>query len=304
MEKDIIRTIKYFHLFSYSPTFNEIYIFLSSKTNKKILKEHINKLIFDKVITLRKGKYTGGEYNKGKLEIRISKFETSLKKLNNWRFRAYIKLISLFPQIKLVGLSGSISMMNAKEDDDFDLFIITAKSRIFTSRLIALVLAQSLGLRRSRDSESLFSHGDYKNKVCLNLFFDETKLNIPNFKKNYYIAHEIIQMKPLINKNNTHEIFLYSNRWVCDIFPNSRPQRHPGTNVVSDRIYGRMLGMKLASATFDVASDFIELISKKFQLSIINRHKTKELITNKQLWFFPEDFENKLPKFARKKHNA
>ena len=58
--------------------------------------------------------------------------------------------------------------------------------------------------------------------------------------------------------------------------------------------------MKLASATFDAASDFIELISKKLQLSIINRHKTNEIITNKQLWFFPEDFENKLPKWARK----
>ena len=293
MEKDIIRTIKYFHLFSYSPTFNEIYIFLSSKTNKKILKEHINKLIFDKVITLRKGKYTGGEYNKGKLEIRISKFETSLKKLNNWRFRAYIKLISLFPQIKLVGLSGSISMMNAKEDDDFDLFIITAKSRIFTSRLIALVLAQLLGLRRSRDSESLLSHGDYKNKVCLNLFFDESDLNIPESKKNYYVAHEVIQVKPLVNKNNVYELFLYSNKWVYDIFPNAQPQFHQ-TLQNDKRSVSRM--------TF--VGNYIELILKKVQKSIINRHKTTEIITDTQLWFFPEDFEEKLPKFARKKHNA
>ena len=184
-------------------------------------------------------------------------------------------------------------MMNAKEDDDFDLFIITAKSRIFTSRLIALVLAQSLGLRRSRDSESLLSHGDYKNKVCLNLFFDESDLNIPESKKNYYVAHEVIQVKPLVSKNNVYELFLYSNKWVYDIFPNAQPQFHQ-----------TLQNDKRSKSRMTFVGNYIELILKKVQKSIINRHKTTEIITDTQLWFFPEDFEEKLPKFARKKHNA
>ena len=327
MQKAILRAFEYFNFFLYPISFEEIYQYLEIKISKKRLKQELKQLITEKTVFYRHGLYTLGEYSKNKVKSQKSKVKSSQEKLNNWRFRAYIKLISLFPQIKLVGLSGSISMMNAKENDDIDLFIITAKNRLFTSRLIALVLVQSLGLRRSRDLVSSLSS---KNKVCLNLFFDETKLNIPNFKKNYYVAHEIIQMKPLINKNNIYELFLYSNRWVCDIFPNSRPQRHPHDpqrhphdpqrhpHEDGDPEHGFPIrsGMtpQLSSPSSQLsspwkrgssrASDFIELILKKIQLSVINRHKTNELITNKQLWFFPDDFENRLPKFARKKYNA
>jgi len=316
MEKDIIRTIKYFNTFSYSPDINELFLFLNTKTDKKKLHKVLKTLIFNKKIVKKGNLYTRGEYNKGKLEIRNSKFEITQKKLNNWKFRAYIKLISLFPQIKLVGLSGSISMMNAKEDDDFDLFIITAKNRIFTSRLIALALAQSLGLRRSRDSESLFSQRDYKNKVCLNLFFDETKLNIPNFKKNYYIAHEIIQMKPIFDRKDTYARFLNANTWVFRIFPNARaldtqflsrkgalPRFLEGPNsqkLVSSRPRRNVI-LNPDSIGGTLIEDLIENILKRVQIFLINRHRTTEIVTNKQLWFFPEDFEEKLPKFARKR---
>ena len=326
MQKAILRAFEYFNIFFYPISFEELYQYLGIKISKKRLKLELKQLITKKAVFYRHGLYTLGEYSKGKLEIpasrgeRNSKFEISQEKLNNWRFRAYLKLISLFPQIKLVGLSGSISMMNAKENDDIDLFIITAKNRLFTGRFIAMVLAQLTGLRRRRQLAKLDT---VSNKVCLNLFFDETKLNIPKFKKNYYIAHEIIQMKPLINKNNVYELFLYSNRWVCDIFPNSRPQRHPHDpqrhpHEDGDPEHGFPIrsGMtpQLSSPSSQLsspwkrgssrASDFIELILKKIQLSVINRHKTNELITNKQLWFFPDDFENRLPKFARKKYNA
>ena len=41
-------------------------------------------------------------------------------------------------------------MMNADEHDDIDLFIIASKNRLFTGRLIALILAQAIGLRKIR----------------------------------------------------------------------------------------------------------------------------------------------------------
>ena len=43
----------------------------------------------------------------------LKKQKLSQSKLNSPKFKLYIKLLALFPQIKLVGLSGSISMMNA-----------------------------------------------------------------------------------------------------------------------------------------------------------------------------------------------
>ena len=175
-------------------------------------------------------------------------------------------------------------MNNASNKDDIDLFIIASTNRIWTTRLVCLITATLFGIKRSRLEKNV------SDKVCLNLFFDEKNIEMPNFKRNYYIAHEIIQLKPLINKDYTYEMFLYRNRWVCDIFPNvefptSLPIRHREAS---------RLGM-----TYIL--DFIENFLKKVQLYLINKHKTKEIITDTQLWFFPEDFEDKLPEFARKK---
>src|SRR3990167_2029697 len=285
MQKEILRVFEYFYFFSYPINFKTIKKYLGVKVNDKKLKKEVERLVKLKKITFKRNLYTLGEYNKSNLEIRNSKFEISQKKLNNLRFRAYLKLISMFPQIQLIGLSGSAAMNNAKENDDIDLFIIASVTRIWTTRLICLIIATFFGFKRSRLEKNV------SNKVCLNLFFDKKNIEIPNFKRNYYIAHEIIQLKPLINKNYMYEIFLYRNRWVCDIFPNVE---FPTSLPIRHREASRL------GRTFTL--DFIENFLKKIQLYLINKHKTKEIITDTQLWFFPDDFEEKLPEFARKKH--
>src|SRR3990167_4476465 len=129
MQKEILRVFEYFYFFSYPINFKTIKKYLGVKVNDKKLKKEIERLVRLKKITFKRNLYTLGEYNKSKLEIpasrgeRNSKFEISKKKLNNLRFRSYLKLISMFPQIQLVGLSGSAAMNNAKENDDIDLFI-------------------------------------------------------------------------------------------------------------------------------------------------------------------------------------
>jgi len=274
MEKKIISVLKYFSFFAYQPTLEEIHTFLPVKIDK-------NKL-----------KYTPPQYSIRKIKDQKSKIKNSKKKLNSWRFRTYIKLISLFPQIKLVGLSGSISMMNAKEDDDIDLFIITAKNRLFAGRLIALVLAQLLGLRRSRDSATQISH---KNKVCLNLFFDESNLKVPKFKQTEFVGHEVLQMKPIMIKGDIYERFLKANLWVQAIFPNS-------TWIISkikdqrSKTSSKLKSLKF-KPVFDICAltfDLFERLAKNFQLTSINRHRTTEIITSTQLWFHPDDFEKKI----------
>ncbi|MEK7597724.1 MAG: hypothetical protein AAB441_03725 [Patescibacteria group bacterium] len=283
INKEILKTIKYFSFFAYHPTLDEIYTFLSVKIDK-------NKL-----------KYTPPQYSIGGKKLNI-KYQISKKKLKNWRFKIYTKLLSLAPQIKLVGLSGSISMMNAGEDDDIDLFIITAKNRLFTGRLIALVLAQILGLRRSRDSAKQFFH---KNKVCLNLFFDESNLKVPKFKQTEFVGHEVLQMKPIIVKGNVYEKFLSVNDWVFKLFPNATPvipakagiqAKYSFYNVIIDWIPSYE-GMTHLFGTWNLGfriSNKIESILKNLQLTLINRHRTTEIITPTQLWFHPDDFEKKI----------
>src|SRR3990167_257371 len=169
MQKEILRVFEYFYFFSYPINFKTIKKYLGVKINDKRLKKEVNRLVKLKKITFKRNLYTLGEYNKGKLEI-------TQKKLNNFRFRSYLKLISMFPQIKLVGLSGSAAMNNAKPTDDIDLFIISSTNRIWIARLVCLVIASFIGIKRSRIEK------DASNKVCLNLFFDEKNIKTPDFK--------------------------------------------------------------------------------------------------------------------------
>lgn len=300
-EKEISGVLRYFSFFDYPPTLEEIHTFLPIKTTKEKLKKELERLVKKKIIKNCKleiensSRYTLPEYSKNrsyKLGVMSYKgrFKISQKKLQNWRFRVYIKLLSFFPQIKLIGLSGSIAMMNAEEKDDIDLFIITARNRLWTGRMIALLIAQLLGIRRKRiyyprrPSQIL-----YKDKLCLNLFFDESSLTVPKHKQTEYVAHEVLQMKPPINKGKTYERFLAANRWVLKIFPNAHQIfNYPQTNffeIFRGKQFSKFIG------------DVLENTLKKLELTIIKQHQTNEIVTHTQLWFFPEDFEHKITKF-------
>jgi hypothetical protein len=303
MDKKLASIIKYFAVFDYFPSLADVYTFFPEKISKKKLKNIIeakkNTPLEYRVLS-QKSKIKNQKFNskvKSNNETMkqwnnlIKKKQISKTKLNSWKFKLYIKFLALFPQIKLVGLSGSIAMMNAAVDDDIDLFIITAKNRLFTGRFLATTIAFIMGLKRGIGQEKA------PNKVCLNLFFDEANLKVPKSKETEFVAHEILQMKPIISKGNVYERFLKANLWVQDIFPNSswmiskiKDQRSKTNSKFKSLIF--KLGFDICAFIFDL----FEKIVKKIQLSLINRHRTTELISNSQLWFHPVDFGKKIKK--------
>ena len=277
-EAIVLETIRYFSFFKFAPDFGEIYTFLKKKSSKSGLASILENMAKKKVIKRSQNGdlYTLPQYA-NRLKIYDLRFKNSKEKID--KIKPYIKLLSFFPQIKLVGLSGTVAMMNAYENDDIDLFTITARNRLFTGRIIALVLSQILGLRRTRTANY------FKNKVCLNLFFDESDLRIPKYKQTEYVSHEVLQMKPLINKNNTYERFLDKNKWVYNFFPNAK----------------KLKTQKIDENNSNFLENLVENLLKKLQLISIKQHQTSEIVTDTQLWFFPEDFEKKMPLTEQKK---
>jgi len=317
MKRAILKAVKYFSCFQYPPTFEEIRMFYPKKTSKKRFQKEIDKLVEKKDLVkfdlhcssalcymLHEVRYTLGEY---RIKIRNSEFriQNSLKKIKKIQF--YLKLLSFFPQIKLVGLSGTVAMMNAKENDDIDLFIITTKNRLWTGRLIALLIASILRIRRKSDDRKWkmedrnlkIEDRKWKDKVCLNLFFDEKKMEVPDRKKTEYVAHEILQMKPLINRGDTYQRFLRANKWIYKVYPNAiNPEfriQNSELNLESriETLNSKsILNSKLLILNY--LSNKIEVFLKNLQLKFIKRHQTNEMVTDSQLWFFPKDFEAKI----------
>ena len=271
MEKNVLSTIRYFIFFQYPPHFSEIQRFFPKRISEKTLQKELQGLIKMNRLVEKHNRYTPPEY-KTLFQKQRSSLQLTRCKLD--MVEPYLRLLSLFPQIKLVGLSGSVAMMNAKEDDDIDLFVITAKNRLWTGRFIANIVAFFHGLKRQRALVQA------KNKVCLNLFFDEGNLSIAVKKQTKFVAHEILQMKPIINKDEAYKGFLEANKWVFKLFPNVPRSREVQSRKKSVSSLGNL----------------VESLVKKFQLYFIRKHQTTEIITDTQLWFFPEDFEKKLPK--------
>ncbi len=223
-------------------------------------------------------RYTLGEYSiKSALIAQRSEIASDKVK----KVKLYVWFLSRFPQIRLVGLSGSVAMGSASKNDDIDVFIITAKRRLWTARIISIVLAKIFGIHRSYQAHHV---GD---KVCLNLFFDEGDISVPRYKRSEYVAHEVLQMKPLVSKDSVYMSYLYANRWVFDIFPNAK-----------NALYLKKPNSLKKRLNFLLVGDLVEVIYLKFQLWLINKRRTTEIISKTQLWFFPHDFEDRLPKLT------
>ncbi len=284
----VLDVIEYFSVFQYPVTVDEIHTYYPVKTTKKTLNSLLIQMVESKLL-IKDAYYTLPPHSifmrkRGKRAI-IAR--DKLKKV-----ALFTRIVSATPIIKLIGLSGSMAMNNAENDDDVDLFIITAKNRLFTARFIALLLTQILGKRRQRGGKTI------RDRLCLNLFFDEVALKIPNSKKNKYIAHEVVQMVPLIMREGVYGRFIKANRWVFNYFPNARESLE--FRVKNSEFIKPILNSKLIHNSkfiiLNYLGDLSEIILKYLQLSLINSHRTTELITDHQLWFFPDDYEKKLDK--------
>jgi len=189
------------------------------------------------------------------------------------KVKPYIILLRKIPFVRMVTITGSASMDNCKKNDDIDLLIITKSKSLWMTRFFCVVLAKIMRL-----------YGKY---VCLNMFFDESDLIIPKQKQTIYIGHELLQMKPVINKNNTYERMILDNKWIYSLFPNTRSKSQNSKVKYQISFVARfMLHVK----------QLIDNIFRTLQLPLIRKNKTALLITPTQLWLFRRDFEKKLRK--------
>jgi len=267
MKTKLQTVLKYFHHFGYKPSFEEIYTFFPMKISKIKLQSHLNST----------HKHTLGGYGIGsKVEGRKSK--VALNKIA--RAQKYINFISKFPQIRLIGLSGSVAMLNAKKNDDVDIFIIGANNRLWTARFMSNVAAWLFGLKRKRGASVA------QDKVCLNLFFSESSLKIDKKLQTEYMAHEVLQMIPIMDKNQTYRRFLYENGWISRIFPNVHLKRYfPSTEqLVNCR------SIKETSFSLGVIGYGMEQLLKFVQLMYMSEPKGDERIEKGKLWFHPRDY--------------
>lgn len=195
--------------------------------------------------------------------------------------RRIAEKLSVIPTIIFIGISGSVAANNAAEKDDIDFFVITKRDTLFITRFFITIFLEMMHVRRRR----FMDHSP--DKICVNLLLDESAMRWDEKARSVYTAREIVQIVPLIERNNCYRRFLACNDWVSAYMPNAIKSIHD-RGVASPR--NGIMTKILRAIPFSL----LEPISRYSQLRYMKRHRTREIIRNNYLGFHPVDYGMKV----------
>lgn len=186
-------------------------------------------------------------------------------------------LITKIPTVRLVAVTGALAMKNATAESDIDLMIITKANSLWLTRLVTLVILMILRIPFRRTSRR-----DERDKLCLNIWLDETALEWEKKDRNIYTAHEIAQIMPLVNKDDVYGRFLVKNKWILDYWPKA-------VKLPQDT---RILGYKdiRNKKTRNILVSSIEYLAFCLQYVYMKSKITREVVTPHKALFHPNDW--------------
>jgi hypothetical protein len=204
LETGILRALLYFDIFDYPLTASEIADFSPLPVTGNLTLS-LDSLVERKVI------YRFDNFYSPRNTPHLIPRRTSGNRLADRQLRIarrISKYIAMFPFVRSVLLSGSISKGYMDERSDIDYFIITEPSRLWIVRT-AMALFRRVFLLNSRKY------------FCTNYFIDSDSLEIT--EKNIFTAIEIATLKPMFGAKVIHD-FQSINNWCKGYLPNHQPQ--------------------------------------------------------------------------------
>lgn len=267
MKSEILHVLSYFDFFDYAPTFEEIYVSLRVKSSIHTLEIELEKLVRRQVIQVDEKRYA-----MNKETILVCKKKRKYSQKLKQSFEDLYSIFTYFPCIQFIGISGSLSMLDAESGDDIDLFVVTSQNTIWLSRFYILLITRIMAIMGNSVAKQL----------CWNIFIEEQNLTLPMNKQNEYTAHELLQLKTVYDSSDISQKLIGKNRWVLKILPNVQINSR---NVENDY---RLLNSSKAFT-------YVDRFFRYFQLRWLNKKGYKAVEYPSQVWFIQNDFEKKIP---------
>lgn len=251
--KSILSTLVYFNIFNHPLTASEISEFAHHlPNNPQTLKNDLEFLVEQELIYNHKGYYLiNDEFE----NVERRKSGSSMAEKTWPKAFSQSVLISKFPYVRSVVISGSLSKGFMDENSDIDFLIITEPGRLWITRsLLALY-------------KKLFLFNSHK-YFCVNYFLDTNNLTLPD--KNIFIATELMFAVPVYNPD-VHRNFLESNKWAMKYYPSKKmdipfdPEKFPPPPVskkIAEKILGGWPGKMLDKLLMKITIGFWQ---KKFR---------------------------------------
>ncbi|WP_293896004.1 nucleotidyltransferase domain-containing protein [Flavobacterium sp.] len=239
---ETLKTILYFSIFRYPLKIEEIhsytnYIHLSETENE------LQHLIAEKILSKVDEFYVYGS----DLDSVTKRLRGNLR-AKKALVKAYqkSKLISKFPYVEAVGISGSLSKGYYDEESDIDFFVITKPNKLWICRTLLMLYKKIFLL----DSRKYF---------CVNYFVSSNQMEIE--EKNRFTATELKTLIPMHGKT-IFEQFYNSNKWVNEYFSKFEPQ----INTVSDTpktFFSRLIELTFNTKIGSVSDSVFKVITLK-----------------------------------------
>ena len=254
----IYNTLSYSAVFNYPLSFHQLctYLICGDKVKATELKNELNRLVKQKVVRFGTNRYYLTHIKPANWYERANNTKKVLAE-NDYIF----KILGLVPWIKFLGITGTVAAYNVSKADDIDVFIITQARRVWITRFFVVLILKVLGKYRTDTTP--------EGKICPNIFVDESNLEWDEKARNLYIAHEILKMIPVINRNDMYFKFIRKNNWVFKHL--NRVSMH-GNDHESKKVKESLV-------------DLIENILMKCQIWYMRGKKTNE-ITSKNFIHF------------------
>lgn len=281
LAKNIIKTLAYYDIFSYPLRADEVYQNLPVNHCSSVEVENELKHLCQKNLLFRINDFYLLHNSQELVKRRIEGNKLCNRRLKS-AFRMS-KLISKFPFVRAILLSGSISKGFMEKDSDVDYFIITEPGRLWITKLF-LTLFKKVILLNSR------------RVFCINYYIDYEHLEID--EKNVFTATEIVTLIPVFGKKYYDE-FYEKNFWVKNYFPNF-PKRNnemidkdSGSRIkkIFERIFENRFGDWLDDFAMNL---FSKTIKRKFRYFDKNDFALAFKTTKCESKYHPKFFQKKV----------
>ena len=282
IQKAIINVLQYFDFFNHSLYLAEIHRYLNIKTSQKEVLNNLGEMTRSNLILNRDDLWA---LKNEAIDIRLNNLKRNSRLLRISKRMG--SLISNFPFVKGVYLSGSLSKLGANnDDDDIDYFIITKNNRAWSARLFLTVFKKIFLLNNKR-------------YFCTNFFIDENHLELN--KKNIYTAVESASLMILHNKGLLGK-FYEKNTFIQDYFPNFIPEKAYTFNSSTFSIWRLYDALSLSGTRNEVTDNFIgnwiekkaqDIFKKKFYKNFRGENSDSE-ISEHTSGFWPDSIQNRV----------
>ncbi|MBU4284788.1 nucleotidyltransferase domain-containing protein [Patescibacteria group bacterium] len=305
LEKSIITTITYYDVLDYPLTGFEVFKYLINPLHIVELLgvvsdteiEPIGKIELIDVLEVLKNRNlsfyieekNGFYFLKGNGEIIKIRIERQKISDEMWKkTKKIVKWLQFIPYIKMVAVSGSLAMYNAKKESDIDLLIVAKNKRIWTARFMATLFFQIIGERRYGKKTA--------GRFCLNHYIaDESlKINFPSL----YNAQTYAHLVPILEgEKGIYNKFQQENNWMNNYLAFYDFQKLKNQQSIKINSLLRFIARVNEIILNTFIGNILEKILRFFQKRHIKKHSSQNqgegriVVNDNQLEFHPDSPE-------------